>query len=41
MGADIAWLGASAIGARLYRRIGFEPLGSTLVELESPSFGSL
>ena len=41
MGADVAWLGASEMGARLYRRIGFEPLGSTLVELESPSFGGL
>ena len=40
MGADAAWLGASEMGARLYRRIGFEPLGSTLVELESPTFGS-
>jgi ribosomal protein S18 acetylase RimI-like enzyme len=40
MGAHAAWLGASAMGARLYRRIGFEPLGSTLVELESPGFGS-
>ena len=29
-------LGASEIGAGLYRRIGFEDLGSTLVELESP-----
>ena len=36
MGADAAWLGASEIGAGLYRRIGFEDLGSTLVELESP-----
>ena len=40
MGADAAWLGASEMGATLYRRIGFEPLGSTLVELESPSFGA-
>jgi ribosomal protein S18 acetylase RimI-like enzyme len=40
MGADAAWLGASEMGARLYRRIGFEPLGSMLVELESPAFGS-
>jgi ribosomal protein S18 acetylase RimI-like enzyme len=36
MGAGAAWLGASEIGAGLYRRIGFEDLGSTLVELESP-----
>ena len=36
MGADAAWLGALEMGASLYRRIGFEPLGSTLVELESP-----
>jgi len=35
MGADTAWLGASEMGAGLYRRIGFEDLGSTLVELES------
>ena len=41
MGADVAWLGASEMGAQLYRRIGFEPLGSTLVELESPNFGGL
>jgi ribosomal protein S18 acetylase RimI-like enzyme len=34
MGADAAWLGASEMGAALYRRIGFEDLGSTLVELE-------
>ncbi len=37
MGADAAWLGASEMGATLYRRIGFEELGSALVELESPS----
>lgn len=37
MGADAAWLGASEMGAGLYRRIGFEDLGSTLVELESPT----
>jgi ribosomal protein S18 acetylase RimI-like enzyme len=36
MGAKTAWLGASEMGARLYRRIGFEDLGSTLVELQSP-----
>jgi ribosomal protein S18 acetylase RimI-like enzyme len=37
MGADAAWLGASDMGAGLYRRIGFRDLGTTLVELESPS----
>src|SRR3954471_12285585 len=37
MGAAAAWLGASEMGAGLYRRIGFEDLGSTLVELESPA----
>ena len=36
MGAGAAWLRASEMGAGLYRRIGFEDLGSTLVELESP-----
>src|SRR4051812_4539403 len=36
MGAGAAWLGSSEMGAGLYRRIGFEDLGSTLVELESP-----
>jgi ribosomal protein S18 acetylase RimI-like enzyme len=41
MGAGAAWLGASAMGAGLYRRIGFEPLGSTVVEFESPTFGSV
>jgi ribosomal protein S18 acetylase RimI-like enzyme len=35
MGADAAWLGASEMGAGLYRCIGFEDLGSTVVELES------
>src|SRR5690242_74659 len=40
MGARAAWLGASEMGAGLYRRIGFEPLGSTVVELESPTLGS-
>jgi ribosomal protein S18 acetylase RimI-like enzyme len=39
MGAGAAWLGASEMGAGLYRRIGFEELGSTLVELESPTAG--
>jgi ribosomal protein S18 acetylase RimI-like enzyme len=37
MGAEVAWLGASKMGADLYRRIGFRDLGSTLVELESPT----
>jgi ribosomal protein S18 acetylase RimI-like enzyme len=41
MGAEAAWLGASEMGAGLYRRIGFEELGSTLVELEAPAGGSL
>jgi ribosomal protein S18 acetylase RimI-like enzyme len=36
MGAQAAWLGASEMGAGLYRRIGFEELGASLVELESP-----
>jgi ribosomal protein S18 acetylase RimI-like enzyme len=36
MGAEAAWLGASEMGADLYRRIGFQDLGATLVELESP-----
>ena len=36
MGAEAAWLGASEMGAGLYRRIGFQELGSTVVELESP-----
>jgi len=37
MGAEAAWLGASQMGAGLYRRIGFRDLGSRLVELESPA----
>jgi ribosomal protein S18 acetylase RimI-like enzyme len=37
MGAGAAWLGASDMGAHLYRRIGFEDLGSVVVELESPT----
>ena len=37
LGADAAWLGASEMGAGLYRRIGFQDLGTTLVELESPT----
>jgi ribosomal protein S18 acetylase RimI-like enzyme len=36
MGAGAAWHGASEMGAGLYRRIGFEDLGATVVELESP-----
>jgi ribosomal protein S18 acetylase RimI-like enzyme len=40
MGADAAWLGASEMGAGLYQRIGFQELGSTLVELESPTSAS-
>ena len=36
MGAETAWLGASEMGAGLYRRIGFHALGVTLVELASP-----
>jgi ribosomal protein S18 acetylase RimI-like enzyme len=37
MGAEAAWLGASEMGAGLYRRIGFADLGSAIVELESPT----
>jgi len=37
MGAEAAWLGASEMGADLYRRIGFRDLGSTIVEFESPA----
>jgi len=36
LGAAAGWLGASEMGAGLYRRIGFHDLGSTIVELESP-----
>jgi ribosomal protein S18 acetylase RimI-like enzyme len=39
LGAAAAWLGASEMGAGLYRRIGFQDLGSTIVELESPAIG--
>jgi ribosomal protein S18 acetylase RimI-like enzyme len=35
--AGAAWLGASEIGAALYRRIGFEDLGTAMVEYESPA----
>jgi ribosomal protein S18 acetylase RimI-like enzyme len=37
LGARAAWLGASEMGAGLYRRIGFSDLGTTIVEYESPS----
>ena len=37
LGARAAWLGASDMGADLYRRIGFSDLGSTIVEYESPA----
>lgn len=37
MGARAAWLGASEMGAGLYRRIGFAELGTSIVEYESPS----
>lgn len=36
LGARAAWLGASEMGAALYRRIGFLDLGSSIVEYESP-----
>ena len=36
LGARAAWLGASEMGAGLYRRIGFADLGTTIVEYESP-----
>jgi ribosomal protein S18 acetylase RimI-like enzyme len=37
LGAGAAWLGASEMGADLYRRIGFQDLGTSIVELESPA----
>ncbi len=37
LGARAAWLGASEMGAGLYRRIGFSDLGTTVVEYESPA----
>jgi ribosomal protein S18 acetylase RimI-like enzyme len=37
LGAGAAWLGASEMGAGLYRRIGFQDLGTSIVELESPN----
>jgi ribosomal protein S18 acetylase RimI-like enzyme len=40
MGAGAVWLGASEMGAGLYRRIGFEDLGSAVVEFESPARGA-
>jgi ribosomal protein S18 acetylase RimI-like enzyme len=36
LGARAAWLGASEMGAGLYRRIGFSDLGASIVEYESP-----
>ncbi|HUA74366.1 MAG TPA: GNAT family N-acetyltransferase [Solirubrobacteraceae bacterium] len=36
LGARAAWLGASEMGAGLYRRIGFSGLGTSIVEYESP-----
>lgn len=36
LGARAAWLGASEMGAALYRRIGFSDLGTRIVEYESP-----
>lgn len=36
LGARAAWLGASEMGAGLYRRIGFADLGTSIVEYESP-----
>jgi ribosomal protein S18 acetylase RimI-like enzyme len=41
MGAAAAWLGASEMGAALYRRIGFEDLGAAIVEFESPPSASV
>ena len=37
LGAHAAWLGASEMGADLYRRIGFSGLGTSIVEYESPT----
>jgi ribosomal protein S18 acetylase RimI-like enzyme len=37
LGARAAWLGASEMGADLYRRIGFADLGTTVIEYESPA----
>jgi ribosomal protein S18 acetylase RimI-like enzyme len=36
LGARAAWLGASEMGADLYRRIGFSDLATSIVEYESP-----
>lgn len=38
LGAKAAWLGASAMGADLYRRIGFEDVGTAMVEYESAAW---
>jgi ribosomal protein S18 acetylase RimI-like enzyme len=40
MGAGAAWLGASEMGADLYRRIGFWEQGTSIVEYESPKRAS-
>jgi ribosomal protein S18 acetylase RimI-like enzyme len=40
LGARAAWLGASEMGADLYRRIGFSDLGTSIVEYESPKSGA-
>jgi ribosomal protein S18 acetylase RimI-like enzyme len=40
LGARAAWLGASEMGADLYRRIGFSDLGTTIIEYESPATGT-
>jgi ribosomal protein S18 acetylase RimI-like enzyme len=40
LGARAAWLGASEMGAGLYRRIGFADLGGAVVEYESPEAGA-
>jgi ribosomal protein S18 acetylase RimI-like enzyme len=37
LGGRAAWLGASEMGADIYRRIGFSDLGTTIVEYESPA----
>jgi ribosomal protein S18 acetylase RimI-like enzyme len=41
LGARAAWLGASEMGAGLYRRIGFADLGTSIVEYESPEGASV
>jgi hypothetical protein len=40
LGTRAAWLGASEMGANLYRRIGFSDLGTSIVEYESPQGAS-